>query len=95
VQREAYYNLYAGGLMTYSVDCPSGKLAVGGGGFTNSKIVQMTGALPHTDGKGWSAYWSNASSTSDATSKYLVYAICVDTPPNSFNYLYGTAVIVP
>ena len=76
-----YFSLYRGGSMTLSVSCPTGKLAVGGGAFTNSSRVQLTGSLPFDNGGGWSGYWSNTTSTNDSSSKYLIYAVCVDKPP--------------
>ena len=75
-----YFSLYRGGKVTYSVKCPSGKKVIGGGAFTNSSKVQLTGSLPFDDGRGWSGYWSNTTSTNDSNSKYEIYAICVDQP---------------
>ena len=75
-----YSSLNRRGKVTYSVKCPSGKKVIGGGAFTNSSKVQLTGSLPFDDGSGWSGHWSNTTSSNDSNSKYEIYAICVDQP---------------
>jgi hypothetical protein len=79
----------------FSVDaiCPTGLVAVGGGGSAESQIINdpvqqadLTASLPLSDGSGWEAQFSRLDGQTfdqDQQLFYDAYVVCVDGTPAS------------
>ncbi|MBX2868008.1 MAG: hypothetical protein KTR18_05010 [Acidiferrobacterales bacterium] len=63
---------------TISIDCPSGKKALGGGVTTGNKAHVLRGSYPETNATGWQGAIVLNSGNTPVTATANIYAICAD-----------------
>lgn len=75
-------SLDAGASATFSVACPPGDAALGGGGMPPdpNRDVSIVASYPTANADGWTVTWVNATPAAITDGSWTVYAVCAPEP---------------